>query len=324
MMVTSSNFHYSLQNNKIYHCTQTYVSTAILKHNFVYGFFFIFYMMSMSKSGPGTRSRHKESSDRSRHHHSRRHDRHRSSRTSEGHRRAHKRLREDDRSESRQDAAIQGDVADDDEEGEWVEATTTTTSQTPEVDDLSSSDSEIIGPSLPKSIKFNKGPTLPDVTDVQAQNVDMFLKSLEDARNSRVAAIRQEEAGLIGAADNLLPGGSNLPSDPREKKMEKRMKENEDRKEYIRARSPGGMDEIDDNDLYGGSSTGGNISSSGIAGKLKEIAARRDEKARIKQERRDALHREREAERRLRWQAMEEREARTIEAFKEIVKERFG
>ncbi|KAK7205445.1 hypothetical protein BZA70DRAFT_289367 [Myxozyma melibiosi] len=185
--------------------------------------------------------------------------------------------------------------------------------------DSDSDDSEIVGPTLPSSLKGRKGPTLPTVSDVQHQNSEIMDASLEEMRLARLRALEAAETNLAGAVDNLIAGGFNDPSaGPRDKKAEKRKMANEDRKAYIRALSPGGVDEVGDDELFEGSV------GEGPKEKLSEIAQRRAEKERIKRERREAKFRERDAERRERWSEMKIKEEKTLAMLKELAKQRFG
>ncbi|KAJ8100689.1 hypothetical protein POJ06DRAFT_109762 [Lipomyces tetrasporus] len=209
---------------------------------------------------------------------------------------------------------------DDDSAGEWVEAPAFSTASN-QVPNLSPSAftgkelniSRISAPSRPK-----KGPTLPSPADIQLMNSELNDESLEDMRAARLHSRRASEAQYLGAAENLLQGGASDPSDPRDRKIEKRQLENETRREYVRARSPGGVDEVDDDELFDGAVGGGSSS------KLSEVAARRAEKDRIKKEKREAFYREKDAERRKRWEEMQAREKKTINMLRELARQKFG
>ncbi|KAK9241464.1 hypothetical protein V1525DRAFT_393210 [Lipomyces kononenkoae] len=206
------------------------------------------------------------------------------------------------------------DDDDDDEEGEWVEAPSKMSIQSPtELKDREFKVSTIPPPSKPK-----KGPTLPSAADMQLMNSELQVESLEAMRSARKLSMRQTQAEYTGAAENLLSGGVNDPSGPRDRRIEKRQLENETRREYARARSPGGVDEVGDDELFDGAVGGGS------SGKLSEIAARKAEKERIKKEKKEAFYRERDAERRKRWEEMQAREKKTIDMLKELARQRFG
>ncbi|KAK9365978.1 hypothetical protein V1509DRAFT_631253 [Lipomyces kononenkoae] len=205
----------------------------------------------------------------------------------------------------------------DDDEGEWVEVpalSTQTTSPSPN----ESKAREFKVSTIPPSSKPKKGPTLPSIADMQLMNSELQAESLEAMRSVRISSKRQAEAEYVGAAENLLSGGVNDPSGPRDRKIEKRQLENQTRREYVRARSPGGVDEVGDDELLDGAIGGGS------SGKLSEIAARKAEKERIKKEKREAFYRERDAERRKRWEEMQAREKKTIDMLKELARHRFG
>ncbi|KAK9320359.1 hypothetical protein V1517DRAFT_329576 [Lipomyces orientalis] len=203
--------------------------------------------------------------------------------------------------------------------GEWVEAPAFSTvsnqapNPSPAFTDKELNISRISPPFRPK-----KGPTLPSPADIQLMNSELNDESLEDMRASRLHAKGAAEAEYLGAAENLLQGGASDRSDPRDRKIEKRQLENETRREYIRARSPGGVDEVGDDELFDGAVGGGSSS------KLSEVAARRAEKERIKKEKREAFYREKDAERRKRWEEMQVREKKTIDMLKELARQKFG
>ncbi|KAK9452970.1 hypothetical protein V1511DRAFT_506125 [Dipodascopsis uninucleata] len=187
--------------------------------------------------------------------------------------------------------------------------------------DYESSDSDIIGPQLPSSLrhlKKKKGPTLPDISDVQLQNSEIHTRSLEEARLSRLRAMEELADEYNSAADNLLADGG-IDDKHTGRRAEKRKIENDDRKSYARARSPGGVAELDDSELLSG-----DLDRGGVAEKVNEIAVRKSEKERIKREKREAFFREKDAERRKRWEEMQEREQKTIEMLRELAKQRFG
>jgi hypothetical protein len=209
---------------------------------------------------------------------------------------------------------------DDGDEGEWVEAPAFSTlpTQGPSPSRSESKDAERNISSIPPPSRPRKGPTLPSAADIQVMNSDLHAESLEAMRSARMLSMRESEAHYSGAAENLLSGGANDPSGPRDRKTEKRQLENQTRREYIRAQSPGGVDEVGDDELFDGAVGGGS------SNKMSEIAARKVEKERIKNEKREAFYREKDAERRKRWEEMHAREEKTIDMFKELARQRFG
>ncbi|KAK9486274.1 hypothetical protein V1527DRAFT_464341 [Lipomyces starkeyi] len=209
---------------------------------------------------------------------------------------------------------------DDGDEGEWIEAPAFSTlpTQGPSPSRSESKDAERNISSIPTPSRPRKGPTLPSAADIQVMNSELHAESLEAMRSARMLSMRESEVHYTGAAENLLSGGANEPSGPRDRKTEKRQLENQTRKEYIRAQSPGGVDEVGDDELFDGAVGGGS------SNKMSEIAARKVEKERIKKEKREAFYREKDAERRKRWEEMHAREEKTIDMLKELARQRFG
>ncbi|KAK9373401.1 uncharacterized protein V1513DRAFT_449097 [Lipomyces chichibuensis] len=212
------------------------------------------------------------------------------------------------------------DDDDDDDDGEWVEAPAFSKlpTQYPSPSRSESTDAERNISSIPPPSRPRKGPTLPSAVDIQLMNSELHAESLEAMRSARMLAMRESEVHYTGAAENLLSGGANDPSGPRDTKIEKRRLENQTRREYIRAHSPGGVDEVGDDELFDGAVGGG------PSNKISEIAARKVEKERIKKEKREAFYREKDAERRKRWEEMHAREEKTIDMLKELARQRFG
>ncbi|KAK9451773.1 uncharacterized protein V1518DRAFT_409518 [Limtongia smithiae] len=207
------------------------------------------------------------------------------------------------------------------EEGEWV----SDGSDSENDESAGSDESEIIGPMLPPTLLSDsggsrpaRGPTLPSLDDVQTQNAELYDESIRQIRADRKQRGVQFQETVTGALGNLIHGGGEDSGRAGDNRMEKRKLENESRREYIRARSPGGMDEIEDDELMEGTTGSTQIN------KLSEIAQRKAEKERLKRERREAIYRERDAERRKRWDAMELREKKTVEMLRELARQRFG
>ncbi|KAK9356481.1 hypothetical protein V1505DRAFT_361591 [Lipomyces doorenjongii] len=222
---------------------------------------------------------------------------------------------------TRLSAASRGEDDDDDgDEGEWVEAPAFSklSTQSPSQSHSESKDTERNISSIPPLSRPRKGPTLPSAADIQLMNSELHAESLEAMRSARMLSMRESEVHYTGAAENLLSGGANDPSGPRDRKIEKRQLENQTRREYIRAQSPGGVDEVGDDELFDGAVGGGS------SNKMSEIAARKVEKERIKKEKREAFYREKDAERRKRWEEMHTREEKTIDMLKELARQRFG
>ncbi|KAK9461285.1 uncharacterized protein V1516DRAFT_675547 [Lipomyces oligophaga] len=196
----------------------------------------------------------------------------------------------------------------------------------PDSAQLSSSDEEesddFVGPKLPSSTShIRHGPSLPSSEDIQLQNTAILENTLDEMRNARLKALSQAESEFKGAVDNLIQHGFNDPTGGlRDKRAEKRKLANEDRRDYIRSADPGGLQELNDEDLFGDSSA----ELTPMSHKLSEIAQQRQEKERIKHEKREAYFRERDAARRERWEKLQEREQKTIQMFKDLARQRFG
>ncbi|KAK9467912.1 hypothetical protein V1512DRAFT_260343 [Lipomyces arxii] len=187
------------------------------------------------------------------------------------------------------------------DEGEWIEAST-----------ISVTDAEPNGTARPR-----QGPTLPSVADIQMLNSEILDRSISDIDLARKQQADTREAMYNGVIDNLLPD-NRRDAGVRDRKDENRRLQNESRKEYNRARSPGGIEEMGDHDLFGGDD------GTSARAKMSEIASRRAEKDRIRKEQREAKYRERDAERRSRWEDRQAKEKKTIEMFKELARQRFG
>ncbi|KAK9381778.1 uncharacterized protein V2V93DRAFT_367817 [Kockiozyma suomiensis] len=239
----------------------------------------------------------------------------------------HKKRRKSSESEAKEKKITAHKSSDESEnEGEWVVPSPPHTPSTTNAfistnGDSDSDDSVIVGPTLPPShVSDRKGPTLPTVSDIQLQNTDLLDSSLDQMRAARLKSMEAAESSLTGAVDNLLQGGFNDPtSGPRDRRLEKRKMENEQRKEFARAKSPGGVDEFGDDELFEG-----DVGSAGTKEKLNEISQRKAEKERIKREQREAKFRERDAARRERWEDMRAKEDKTMQMLKELARERFG
>ncbi|KAK9387300.1 hypothetical protein V1515DRAFT_601381 [Lipomyces mesembrius] len=222
---------------------------------------------------------------------------------------------------TRLSAPSRGDDDDDDgDEGEWVEAPAFSklSTQSPSPSRSESKVTERNISSIPPPSRPRKGPTLPSAADIQLMNSELHAESLEVRRSARMLSMRESEVHYTGAAENLLSGGANDPSGARDRKLEKRQLENQTRREYIRAQSPGGVDDVGEDELFDGAIGGG------PSNKISEIAARKVEKERIKKEKREAFYREKDAERRKRWEEMHKREEKTIDMLKELARQRFG
>lgn len=168
------------------------------------------------------------------------------------------------------------------------------------------------GPSLPSargSGSAAPGPNIPTLSDLTLRAEQAAADrdaSFADLRAARKEDRRQQKERL----DDLVP---RAEAGTRERMLEKR-REVGDKMRAFRERSPGGGDEVGDEELVGG----------GGGDDIKRMLEREKVKVSERQLRREAVAREVAAEREERVKAYREREEETMGKLRELARRRFG
>lgn len=174
-------------------------------------------------------------------------------------------------------------------------------------------DEDDYGPSLP-SFRGNgsgsaPGPVIPTLSDLTLRAEQAAADrdaSFADLRAARKEDRKQQKERL----DDLVP---RAEAGTRERMLEKR-REVGDKMRAFRERSPGGGDEVGDEELVGG----------GGGDEIKRMLEREKFKVSERQLRREAVAREVAAEREERVKAYREREEETMGKLRELARRRFG